>query len=62
MNVGGKISVARHVSREMTLISREREMCSGNSKREDGKTAMKGKGGMLEKGTGDYQIGFPKLS
>lgn len=33
MNVGGKISVARHISREMTLISREREMCSGNSER-----------------------------
>lgn len=49
----------RDISREMMLISCEREVCFGNS--ENGKIAMKEKGEYL-KGTGDYQIGFPKLS
>lgn len=39
--------VVRHISRKMSLISRERGMCSGNSERED---RNEGKGGVLEKG------------
>lgn len=50
VNVGGKISVARqaYIAENMTLTSREREMCFGNSdrRRED---RDEGKGGILER-------------
>ena len=50
--------VERHVSWKMTLISRERDMCSRNSEWENCDEGI----GSTRKGAGDYQIEFPKLS
>lgn len=42
--------LVRHISRKMTLISRERGMCSGNSGVVGEKTAMRKKGECSKRG------------